>query len=52
MTSSITVFTLDGIPEVQPGDDLAEHILGTTPDLRDGRTHHTALSPLTGLTAV
>lgn len=36
MTSGITVFALDGIPEVQPGDDLAELILGTGVELQDG----------------
>jgi len=36
MNSSITVFAIEGIPEVQPGDDIANLILATGPDLMEG----------------
>lgn len=34
--NKLTVFPLEGIGEVQPGDDLAELILGTGVELQDG----------------
>ena len=36
MTSSISVFAIDGIGEVAPGDDVAALILGSGVELRDG----------------
>jgi coenzyme F420-0:L-glutamate ligase/coenzyme F420-1:gamma-L-glutamate ligase len=34
--SRLEIWPLDGIPEVRPGDDVAEHIASAVTDLRDG----------------
>jgi coenzyme F420-0:L-glutamate ligase/coenzyme F420-1:gamma-L-glutamate ligase len=35
MTRTLTVFGVEGMPEVQPGDDLASLVAAAAPDLRD-----------------
>ena len=36
MTTRIEVLAVTGVPEVEPGDDLARLIADAEPDIRDG----------------